>query len=44
MELSIGKKIKTLRQQKELTQDELATHLGISFQSVSKWERGVSHT
>lgn len=40
MELLIGKNIKKLRQQRNLTQEEVATHLGISFQSVSKWERG----
>ncbi len=40
MELSIGKKIRALRQARELTQEELASHLGISFQSISKWERG----
>lgn len=40
MELLIGKNIKKLRQQRNLTQEEMANHLGISFQSVSKWERG----
>ncbi len=40
MDLLIGKKIKQMRRERDLTQDELAAHLGISFQSVSKWERG----
>ncbi|MBQ6163297.1 MAG: helix-turn-helix domain-containing protein [Clostridia bacterium] len=40
MELSIGKNIRRLRRERDLTQEELAAHLGISFQSVSKWERG----
>lgn len=40
MDLLIGKKIKQMRRELDLTQEELAAHLGISFQSVSKWERG----
>ncbi len=39
MELMIGEKLKKLRQSKDLTQEEVATHLGISFQAISKWER-----
>ncbi len=35
--------IKKLRKEKGLTQDELASVFGISFQSVSKWERGESY-
>ncbi len=40
MDLLIGKKIKQMRRERDLTQEELAAHLGISFQSISKWERG----
>ena len=40
MELKIGEKIKKLRRARNLTQEEMAAHLGMSFQSVSKWERG----
>ena len=40
MELSIGKNIRRLRSDAELTQEELAEALHISPQSVSKWERG----
>ncbi len=40
MNLLIGENIKRLRRERNLTQEELAAHLGISFQSVSKWERG----
>ena len=39
MELYIGQNLKNLRKAKNLTQEEVAKHLGISFQSVSKWER-----
>lgn len=40
MELFIGKNIKRMRRERELTQEEVAAHLGISFQAISKWERG----
>jgi transcriptional regulator with XRE-family HTH domain len=36
--MSIGAKIKQLRQENKVTQDQLAKHLNISFQAVSKWE------
>ena len=40
MNLLIGENIKRMRRKRNLTQEEMAAHLGISFQSVSKWERG----
>jgi len=40
MNLLIGENIKQMRRKLNLTQEEMAAHLGISFQSVSKWERG----
>ena len=40
MALLIGEKIKKMRRDRSLTQEEMAAHLGISFQAVSKWERG----
>lgn len=43
MELYIGKNIRRLRREKELTQEEVAAHLGISFQAISKWERGEGY-
>lgn len=36
-------KVKDLRKEKNLTQDELAQHLNISRQSISKWENGNSY-
>ena len=42
MKLFIGENIKRMRRERDLTQEEIATHLGISFQSISKWERGGS--
>jgi len=40
MNLLIGETIKRIRRERDLTQEEVASHLGISFQSISKWERG----
>ncbi len=37
----IGRLISHLRREKKLTQKELATYLGVSDKSVSKWERGL---
>ncbi|MBO5165181.1 MAG: helix-turn-helix domain-containing protein [Lachnospiraceae bacterium] len=38
----IGRKIKTLRKNKKITQEQLAEILMVSAQSVSKWENGIS--
>ncbi len=40
--MTIGERITELRKSKELSQEELAEKLGVSRQSVSKWETGVS--
>lgn len=40
MTLYIGENLKKQRKLRELTQEQLADILGVSFQSVSKWERG----
>ncbi len=42
MNNALGNTIYTLRKQKGLTQVELGTILSISYQAISKWERGVS--
>ena len=36
----VGEQIAVLRRANGLTQNELGERLGVSFQSVSKWERG----
>ena len=38
MQLNLGKKIKTLRKQRNISQEVLAQYLGVTFQAVSKWE------
>lgn len=38
MKLNIGETIKRLRKEKEITQEEFAEVLGVSCQSVSRWE------
>ncbi len=40
--MNIGNKIKKLRKQKGITQEQLANAIGISFQSVSKWENNIA--
>lgn len=43
MSLNIGETIKRLRKERDLTQEMLANFLNVSYQSVSKWERGESY-
>ena len=38
----IGKKIKQLRRDADLTQEQLGDLLGVAYQTVSKWETGIS--
>lgn len=39
---TIGEKIKYYRQKNNMTQEKLASCLNVTFQTVSKWETGVS--
>ena len=43
MKLYLGETMKRLRQEKGLTQEQLSDKLGVSFQSVSRWEGGSSY-
>ena len=40
--MNIGNNIKQLRQQKKLTQEQVAEKLGVSYQAVSKWENNAN--
>ncbi len=42
--MDIGNKIKLLRQKIGVTQEQLGEKIGVSAQSISKWETGVSQT
>lgn len=42
MKLKISEMIKRLRKEREITQEEFAEVLGVSCQSVSRWEKGGS--
>lgn len=43
MTIYLSENIKKLRREKNLTQEALAEFLGVTFQSVSNWERGESY-
>ncbi len=43
MQIQICERMRQLRHEKGNTQEQLAKHLGISTQAVSKWERGEGH-
>lgn len=40
--MNIGKKIRELRKQRRITQEQLAESIGVSFQAVSKWENNIA--
>lgn len=42
MNVKIGNKIRSLRKQKGITQEQLAGSIGISCQAVSKWENNIA--
>lgn len=43
MNLNVGDKIRCLRHEKDITQEEFAAILGVSCQSVSRWENGICY-
>jgi transcriptional regulator with XRE-family HTH domain len=43
MEMNIGNKIRELRKKKGITQEQLASALGITSQAVSKWEMSTGY-
>ena len=40
----LSENLKKYRIMKNLTQEDVAEYLGLTPQSISKWERGVSQT
>ena len=42
MKALIGENISRFRRRKGLTQEELASKVGVTYQAVSKWENGIS--
>ena len=40
--MELGNKIKQLRQKSGLTQNQLASALGVTAQAISKWENSVT--
>ena len=42
MKISLGEKLKTLRKEKNISQEKLASFLDVSYQAVSKWENDIT--
>ncbi len=40
--MTLGEEIKQAREEKNLSQEDLAEQLGVSRQAVSKWENGIA--
>ena len=43
MKLNIGNKLRCLRHEKDITQEEFAEFLGVACQSVSRWENSICY-
>ena len=43
MKVYFGENLKKLRLSKDMTQEKLADAIGVSFQAISKWERGEGY-
>jgi len=43
MKLLIGENIRSFRKKNDLTQEELADRLGVTYQSISRWENGATY-
>ena len=43
MKLTIGENIRNFRKKNDLTQEAFAERLGVTYQSVSRWENGTTY-
>lgn len=43
MKLTIGENIRKFRKKNDLTQEALADRLGVTYQSISRWENGTTY-
>ncbi|MBE6799474.1 MAG: helix-turn-helix transcriptional regulator [Ruminococcaceae bacterium] len=43
MSINLGEKLKSLRKNKNISQEKLAQYLNVSFQAVSKWENSSTY-
>lgn len=43
MKLKIGENLRRLRKERGLTQEQFAEAVGVSFQAVSRWEKGTAY-
>ena len=43
MKLTIGENIRNFRKKNDLTQEALADRLGVTYQSISRWENGTTY-
>ena len=43
MKLTIGENIRKFRKKNDLTQEAFAERLGVTYQSVSRWENGITY-
>ena len=42
IDMQVGQRIRVLRQEVRMSQTQLAEHLGVTFQQVQKYEKGVN--
>lgn len=42
--MDFSEKLKQIRKNEGISQEELAERIGVSRQAVTKWETGVSHS
>ena len=41
-DIALGKKIRSMRDERNISQTVLGNHLGVTFQQIQKYERGVN--